>query len=157
MSVARFAAATLIAALLPVAVQADAVNGACTPTSMKFAASDALPFASASDNYADLPQAKIAFRQGGLQASCVMVRFSSAANGHGGNILVRALLDDTETGLPFEMVVSDFRDIGPAARRFTFIFPSVAPGRHTITIQHRVINTPMAETNAHNTIVWFAP
>ena len=156
MSLARFALAMLMAALLPVTVHADPVTGACAPTSMKFIASEALPFAANSSDYADLPQGKISFRQGGRQASCVVVRFSTAANGHGGNLLVRALLDGAETGLPFEMIVSDFRDIGPAARRFTFVFPSVAPGRHVLTIQHRVINAPMAETNAHNTIVWFA-
>ena len=153
----RFAAATLVAALLPVTVHADAVIGACAPTSVKFAASDARPFAISSDVYADLPQAKIAFRQGGLKAGCVVVRFSAEANGHHGNVLVRALLDGAEGALPSEMIVSDFLDIGPAARRFTFILPSVAPGPHTITIQHRIINAAMAEMNAHNTIVWFAP
>ena len=157
MSRVRFAAATLMGALLPVTVHADPVVSACAPTGIKFIASEALPFAANSGDYANLPQANISFRQGGRQASCVVVRFSAAANGHGGNLLVRALLDGAETGLPFEMIVSDFRDIGPAARRFTFVFPNVAPGRHTVTIQHRVINAPMAETNGHNTIVWFAP
>src|SRR5690242_11890572 len=103
MSRARFAAATLIGALLPLTAQADAVTAACAPTSMKFVASDSLPFAIISDNYVDLPPAKISFRQGGLKASCVVVRFSAAANGHHGNVLVRALLDGAETGLPFEM------------------------------------------------------
>lgn len=157
MSYTRLMAMAVAAtALLPVTSQADPTTGACEPTSVKFIASEPLTFISASDAYSDLPQARVAFRQGGRKASCVLVRFSANANGAQSDLLFRALLDGTEA-LPVELIATDGADIGSATRRFTFVFPSVMPGRHTLTMQHRRFNGTTATIKAHNTIVWFAP
>ena len=140
------------------ALSADPTVGTCAPTAVKYVASDALAFKTISSSYVDLPQARVVFRQGGKQPSCVLVRFSAAAKASDfSNMGFRALLDSTEA-LPFEGQISDGVDVAPSARRFTFVFPNVSPGVHTIQIQHEATSPHSAVAmNAHNTIVWFAP
>ena len=130
--------------------------GACSPTRIKFMASDASSFTTTSTSYVDLPQARIAFRQGGASPSCVLVRFSAAPFANR-NMGFRALLDGV-AGIPFEGQISDGADMGANARRFTFIFPDVAPGDHLVQIQHQMTSQGgVVHMNAHNTIVSFRP
>src|SRR3954462_886059 len=115
------AAAAVAAVLSPGASMADSTVGSCNPTSVKYIASGPTAFRTTSTSYVDLPQASIAFRQGGTKPSCVLVRFSAAPNANR-NMGVRALLGGFPDALPDEMQISDGGDQGPNARRFTFIF-----------------------------------
>jgi len=151
------AASAFAAILSPLAALAEPTVGSCSPAHLKFMASDPLRFRLTSQSYVDLPQARVVFHQGGRVASCVLVRFSANANGAQGNFAVRALVDGVTTALPNEVTLTDTADVGPAARRFTFVLPSVTPGPHSVTIQYRRLNGTMSDMNAHNTIVWFAP
>jgi hypothetical protein len=141
----------------PAAALDPATLGSCSPTKIKFVASDELRFRTTSQSYVDLPQASISFTQGGRKASCVLVRFSANANGNR-NMGFRAMLDGTQAALPYEGQISDGADKGPNARRFTFIFASVTPGVHNVKIQYQMTSQGgFADMNAHNTIVSFAP
>lgn len=151
------AAVAFWAIVCPIGSQADPVVGNCSPARVKYVASDALAFKTISSSYIDLAQARVSFRQGGNTPSCVLVRFSANANGDQSNFAIRALLDGAELALPNELVVTDGADKGPAARRFTFVLPSVSPGSHTVAIQYRRLNGTDGRMNAHNTIVWFGP
>jgi len=157
MFVNRLIAAGVVSiALSPAVSLADQVIAGCSPTRIKFAASDALRFRTTSTSYVDLPQARVTFNQGGTNPSCVLVRFSAAPNANR-NMGFRALLDGN-AGIPFEGQISDGVDMGPNARRFTFIFPNVAPGVHVVQIQHQMTSQGgMVDMNAHNTIVSFRP
>jgi hypothetical protein len=157
MSVNRLIAAGAISvALSPAVSLADPVIAGCSPTRIKYAASDALRFRTTSTSYVDLPQARVAFHQGGASPSCVLVRFSAAANASR-NMGFRAMLDGN-AGIPFEGQISDGVDKGPNVRRFTFIFPDVSPGGHVLQMQYQMTSQGgFADMNAHNTIVQFRP
>ena len=143
-------------ALSPSVSLAEPTVATCNPTRIKYMASDASSFTTTSTSYVDLPQARIAFRQGGASPSCVLVRFSAAPFANR-NMGFRALLDGV-AGIPFEGQVSDGADKGANARRFTFIFPDVAPGDHLVQIQHQMTSQGgVVHMNAHNTIVSFSP
>ena len=114
-------------------------------------ASEALRFRTTSQSFVNLPQARVAFRQGGKN------RFSAVPDANR-NMAFLALLDGSETALPSQGQISGGEDLGPNVRRFTFIFPSVSPGSHTVQIQYNMTSAGgFADMNAHNTIVQFAP
>ena len=138
---------------------ADPIVGNCQPTMAKYMASDELRFRTTSTSYVDVPQAKVGFRIGGASPGCVLVRFSAVPEANSfSNTAIRAFLDGSEAGLPFELQITAGTDAAPQARRYTFIFADVAPGAHTVSIQYRRLGTGgTADINAHNTIVWFTP
>jgi hypothetical protein len=156
-----FARLTIAALALSVtagsAASADPAGGACRPRAVKYAASTEAAFRTNSNSYVDLPQARVAFRQGGAKPGCVLVRFSAAPKVTGfASMEFRATLDGVE-GMPFEAQGSDGVDRGPTAHRFTFIFPSVEPGAHVVQMQYVSLSGVLVAMNAHNTIVWFTP
>ena len=151
------AAAVMAVALSPSVSLAQSTVASCSPTRIKYMASEALRFRTTSQSFVNLPQARVAFRQGGKNPSCVLVRFSAVPDANR-NMAFLALLDDSETALPSQGQISGGEDLGPNVRRFTFIFPSVSPGSHTVQIQYNMTSAGgFADMNAHNTIVQFAP
>jgi hypothetical protein len=157
-SMRRVFASLAVAALLPVAAAADPTAGSCSPTAVHYVASGGGTFQTVSSSYVDLPQARVIFHQGGSKPSCVLVRFSADPKaGNFTNMGFRVLLDGAQAGLPFEAQISDGIDVAPSARRFTFIFANVAPGAHSVQMQHQATSpNSAAAMNGHNTIVWHA-
>jgi hypothetical protein len=157
MTANRFLAAAAAAVTLsPSVALAQTTVASCSPTRVKYMASEALRFRTTSQSFVNLPQARVAFRQGGKNPSCVLVRFSAAPDANR-NMAFLALLDGSETALPSQGQISGGYDKGPNVRRFTFIFPSVAPGPHTVQMQYNMTSPGgFADMNAHNTIVQFS-
>jgi len=158
------AAALAVAALLGGAAAAAPTTGSCSPTEMKFIASDPTFFETKSTEFVNLPQAAINFTQGGNRSSCVIVSVSAASfaaartPGTPTPMTVRVMLDDETPGLPGQVDFSDGGDGGNQVRSFDFIFTEVAPGKHTMHVQFKADPGAVAtDFNRHNIIVQFAP
>lgn len=159
------AGATLLAvALASGSAFAAATGGTCSPTKVKFLASDAAQFTTTSTNFANVGQGGFAFTQGGTTASCVLVSLSAGSFATGTSpstpapLTVRVMLDGTTPALPNEVNFSDGADTGNQARSFDFIFPSVAPGAHTIRVQIKTnADALLVDLNRHNIVVQYAP
>jgi hypothetical protein len=104
----------------------------------------------------NIPEATISFVQGGTSASCVIVRFSAGICAPGGGVYVRAFLDQTTAALPIDINYAS-NDACFQAHAFEFIFPSVAPGVHTVRMQYRSLSGTIVYVARHNTVVQFAP
>ena len=87
-----------------------------------------------------IPEAAITFTQGGTSPSCVVVRFSAASSVVGANVShVAARLDNVTFAEPASVQFSG-ENIGSVSHSYEFLFPSVAPGPHTVRIMYRVTN-----------------
>src|SRR5689334_23772179 len=125
------------ASLAAVSASATPATGTCSPTKVKFIASDPTFFEVNSTTFVNVPQGVVNFTQGGAAPSCVIVSLSAQPSASGGGILtVRAVLDGA-AGLPNEANFSDGNDSANQVRSFDFIFPSVAPGAHSVRIQFK--------------------
>jgi hypothetical protein len=94
--------------------------------------------------------------QGGISASCIIVLFTAeAANSGNETMWLRAVLDNKIIGLPGGVQFKQGAAIGSQAA--SFIFPSVAPGPHTIKIQYESKFGASVCVGPHNIIVHYAP
>ena len=160
-----FARAILMAALLAAgSASATPTIGSCSPTKVNFVASDVAFFTTTSTTFVNVPQGSVNFTQGGTGPSCVIVSLSANSFAVGKSpstpspLIVRITLDATSVALPSEVDFSDGNDTGNQARAFDFIFPSVAPGAHTIRVQIRTTSDVLsADLNRHNIVVQSAP
>ena len=164
-----YRSALIAAGLLATAAAAEpaaaaATIGTCSPTRVKFLASDVAFFTTSSTTFVNVGQGAVNFTQGGTQPSCVIVSLSanSFAVGHSPStpapLTVRIMMDGTTPALPNEVDFSDGNDTGNQVRSFDFIFPSVAPGEHTIRVQIKTTSDSLsADLNRHNIVVQFAP
>jgi hypothetical protein len=126
------------------------VKGSCSPTKVDYSAS-VVNGQRTSDVFGNIPEAAINFVQGGNSPSCVIVKFSAVT--FGDQLLIRALLDGVAVPVPDEVLYSSGDSQGDA-HSFYFVFPSVAPGNHTIRMQYRLANTPGAAiVQRHTTLV----
>jgi len=139
-------------------------TGSCSPTKVKFIASDATFFQVTSTSFVNVPQGVVNFTQGGTSPSCVIVGVSADPTGVASSpptpapLTVRVMLDGTTAALPNEVDFSDGADTGNQVRSFDFIFPSVAPGDHSIRVQFKASPASgFADLNRHNVIVNYAP
>ena len=157
-----FAAASVVMTSNP--GHAAPVTGSCSPTKVKFIASSLFD-PTTSLTFMNLPESVVNFTQGGTSPSCVIVSFSAdpisapQIPGNPAPLTVRAVLDGVTLALPNEVDLSDGGDDGNQARSFDFIFPSVAPGPHSVRIQFKTVSAGLSGTtvNRHNVIVNFAP
>ena len=154
----------LVASLAADGASAAPVTGSCSPTRIKFLASDATFFTTTSTSFGNVAQGTVNFTQGGAAPSCVIVSLSANSFAVGNSpstpapLSVRLMLDGTTPALPNEVDFSDGNDSGNQARAFDFIFPSVEPGPHTIRVQIKTTSDALlADLNRHNIIVQFAP
>jgi hypothetical protein len=96
-----------------------------------------------SSTFIDMVDMQDTFTQGGRAPACVVVSFSSETIGSvNATMVIRALLDGTISPSPAEITVfqADAElGRGTGARTANFVFPSVAPGTHTVKIQFREI------------------
>jgi hypothetical protein len=135
-----------------------AVIGNCTPAKVAFSASATDGSQSTSPTFSNIPEATVAFIQGGSTASCVIVHFTSMdAVGANGQLFVRAVMDHGIVGLPelFQIMAlgNDFSQTNTAI----FIFPSVAPGKHQVRMQFSSPNGQLVSVGRHNTVVNYSP
>jgi hypothetical protein len=104
----------------------------------------------------------VPFTQGGANASCVIVHFSALAYARTTTMFVRARIGRIDA-IPAVMQLTGDDDEnlqgGAArARSVIFIFPSIAPGDHTLRIEYRSgQNGNRVWIHNHTTLVQFAP
>jgi hypothetical protein len=176
-SASRIAALALVGALIPLVAAGQSAEpaqtrtnkpgaaaakaptvGVCKPTKTKFLASSAPESVITSASFKNIPESAVAFIQGGNVASCVIVLFSAEGWSPVGNyLMVRAMLDGTTAALPDEIRFTGDDPNLYRTHTMSFIFPSVAPGTHTVRMQFRSTEAVRAELGQHNTIVQFTP
>jgi hypothetical protein len=92
-----------------------------------------------------VPNTNVFFTQGGTSSGCVIVTFTAETFARVGRLLqVRARLDNAVTAAPGVVQLSgdddeDGDNRWSRAHAFTFIFPSVTPGPHTVRMQFRSV------------------
>ncbi len=126
------------------AVSRAVVSGACTGvTEMKYKSDDTINKTTSSSSFVNLPNGDVTFTQGGIGNGCVIVTFTAEGFARlNRRVDVRARLDNAVIAAPRTVWFSgdDDEDADGAwarAHAFTFIFPSVAPGAHTVRMQFR--------------------
>jgi hypothetical protein len=122
------------------------VFGGCTDvTKVNYKSDDSLNKSTSSTNFVNLPNGSVSFTQGGTGSGCVIVTFAAEAFARVSRILqIRARLDNSSVAAPGIVQLSgDDDEDGDGdwarAHAFTFIFPSVAPGAHTVRMQFRSV------------------
>jgi hypothetical protein len=144
----------LLAAMVAQTSGTFAATGTCSPTKIKFrtvtASADTM-----STNFVAMPQTKFNFTQGGSTASCVIVHFTAeiGVEDAGTMIIVRAVLDSATVGDPGAVRMSGMDNQTLGARGMIFVFPSVAPGVHSIGIQYRSGQTNKAVVAETRTLI----
>jgi hypothetical protein len=131
---------------------APAAAGACSPTKIAYKTSN-VSVNMSSNVFAVVPQTPVAFTQGGVNPSCVIVRYSAMAAASSPKwIPLRVVLDGSVVAQPGEVQYEGYTEIS-LARSFDFIFPSVAPGAHTVRVEWRSFNTGIIFMHDRTTIV----
>ena len=120
--------------------------GACTDvTKVNYKSDDNTDKSTNSTSFVNVPNGGVSFTQGGTGSSCVIVTFTAEAfAGFSGLLQIRARLDNSSIAAPGIVQLSgDDDEDGDGdwarAHAFTFIFPSVAPGAHTVHMQFRSV------------------
>ena len=148
----------LLAVLTPATAPAAPVKFACSPTKMAGSASvlNGSTTTSQFPAFVNIPQAVVSFTQGGVVASCVIVRFSAQTYAPAGrSIVVRAFLDNATTAVPAWIEYSGNDASDNHARSYDFVFPSVAVGAHLVCMQFSSTTTAFVGVNYHTTIVQY--
>jgi hypothetical protein len=112
---------------------------------------DSLTQSTNSPTLVDVDRSFRSFTVGGNKPSCVIVRFSAQAfaPGIGEFIRVRALLDGKPSIENEIQMVAESVSFSEAAA-YTFLFPSVSPGVHSVRMQYRSPNTGTVSINDFN-------
>ena len=125
-----------------IAPQAVARSTCSTPR-LSFASSDILSASTTSTTFVDVPDMVVSFTIPGTTSTCIVVPYTSNVwTGRDELIYIRAQLDGAVNGFPAEVQLegdSDEDGDGRWARAhaFSFVFPNVTPGAHTLRIQWR--------------------
>jgi len=133
-----FGGAAMLLALAIHGAPALAVVGTCSPTKIKYLTDNDFRDTD-SAKFVNIPQTGFNFTQGGASAGCVIVHFTAEV----GTVTyksvdIRPLLDGAVKSQPPLADFTRVDDSLQSARGFIFIFPSVAPGTHSITMQFRM-------------------
>lgn len=142
MKLARLAVFAALAALISIVATAQpalaqaSLTGDCAPAGLGYRNVDASASTTANMSYVDVPATSRTFHQGGSQASCVVVTFSSQAFTSNNEYLrVQALVDGTVCTPGDSIFVFNHEFI--ASYTMTYVCPSIAPGRHTAKMTFR--------------------
>jgi hypothetical protein len=112
----------------------------CSPTKMRIKTMTGT-VSTNSNTFKSIPEAAITFTQGGTAPSCVVVRFSAASSVTvSGVSRIVARLDGVTDAEPGSVQFSG-ENVGSVAHSFDFLFPSVAPGAHTVRMMYRTNGT----------------
>jgi hypothetical protein len=134
-------------------------TGFCDPFAVTFAASNLLNSTTSSSSFVNIPETTVQFSQGGVEPSCVLVRFSASTYVDNGIdvIDIRAVLDNTTAALPGMIRVRGETDVVGYPRTFEFIFPLVSPGSHTLRMQYKSEKGNPVHVRQRNTVVQSNP
>jgi hypothetical protein len=151
------AASALLA--LTANAQAATVARNCKPppTGVAFRASDTIFVDGATDftTYKNLPETVVNFTQGGSGPGCVIVFFSANVyRGTSEDVFIRAVIDGNVVGLPQDQQW-DSSTVSYRANGGSFIFPSVAPGAHSLRMQLRTHSGTGVGVRERNTILYY--
>lgn len=135
-------------------------TGTCITNQSTYAASTLDGSSTTSTSFVNLGEGAVTFQQG-LGNGCAIVNFSSmafAASGGSALLYVRALLDGATVAIPFETQFTGDDDEDGDGRwarshSYTFIFPRVAPGLHTVQMQFRSFDGGSVTLHRHTTVV----
>lgn len=123
------------------------VSGGCTDvTKINYKSDDSIDHFTFSTSFVNVPNSGVSFNQGGTGSGCVIVTFSAETFTEPNGVMqVRARLDDSVTAAPGVVQFSgdddeDFDGRWARSRAFTFIFPSVMPGSHSVRVQFRSVD-----------------
>ena len=122
---------------------ATVVSGSCPTPGTHFVAADNTGVSTTSTTMVDVPDMSVSFTATGTRAWCAVATFSAFAFASGDALLyVQAVLDGAVIGAPGEQQFDGDSDEDAdskwaAAHAYTFVFPSVSVGAHTIKIQFR--------------------
>jgi hypothetical protein len=134
-------------------------TGACKPVKTSYAASDLQGSSTTSTSFVAIPEATVAFNVAGTSPSCVIVIFSAETYAAGGDLVyVRPLLDGGTVAVPSQTQFSgddDENGDGRWARShdMNFVFPSVAPGSHSLVMQFASFAGGTVYVHQHTTLV----
>lgn len=140
-----------------------AVVGSCQPVRVKFMASPMTGGEATTTlkTFVNIPEASLGIVQGGTGPTCVIVEFSALAYAAGSDkMAVRALLNDTTTAQPGEMVIATNDNAAnrqSLARGANFVFALIEPGSHVLRMQYRSITGGAVKIGRHTTIVHTTP
>jgi hypothetical protein len=122
-------------------------TGSCKPALLDYVENTANGQSTTSRTFVDLPGTSVTFTQGGTAASCVEVDFTAMTFAPGGALLqVQPVLDGATLGVPSHVQLSGDDDENAngqwsRSHAFDFIFPSVAPGSHTMKMQFQSVGS----------------
>jgi hypothetical protein len=125
-------------------VAAEDVQPAVTGDNCKLARTDFttahLSTTTASTAFVDMAEMQDTFSQGGRAASCVVVNFTAQVFAPVDALFIRAVLDGAVVGSPLSVRFSgdddeDGDNRNARSHAMNFVFPGVAPGTHTVSIQ----------------------
>jgi hypothetical protein len=145
------------------ATSSVATTGTCTMKKANFTASTLDFSTTTSATFVNIPEGLVSFTQGGSTSGCVIVDFSGMvfANAAGAALeYVRAVLNTGAVAVPFETQFNGDDDEDADGRwarshAYTFVFPSVAPGAHTIQMQFRsLVAGQTVFMHRHTTVVY---
>jgi hypothetical protein len=155
--------ALILAGLLTAAwnpAGAAPLTGSCNLAAGKYIAS-ATQKQATSTAFVNIPEASIAFKQGGKSPGCVLVTFVVEVSSNTQNPIpvVRAILD-TAVALPKEVPLYRYEaGLTGDTRSLTFLFHNVKPGQHTLRMQFKNPGNPVfpALLGPHYTVVHYTP
>jgi GTPase SAR1 family protein len=108
------------------------------------------------DTLKNVPDTRIRFTQGGNGNGCVVVRFSGVASASDPNwIALRVVMDGNVIGEPGQVQFEGSTFVIARARSFEFVFPNVAPGKHTIVVQWNAFLNAPAYMSDRTTVVQY--
>ena len=144
--------------------RAPALTGQCKVNKVSYATGEDTGLSTTSLSYVDVPGMSSTFTEGGTVTRCVTVQYTAyvfAASGAATLMQVRALLDGVTVASPSETQFdgdSDEDADGAWARShaFNFVFPTVAPGSHTIKIQWKSFDGTTIFTHRRTLLVGHA-
>jgi hypothetical protein len=118
-------------------LSAPQAKGKCIPTEQKYRSTQ-VQTSTNSTKYVLVPSSKFRFRQDSKKAKCVLVHVSAMAGTDSDQSLhIRAVIDGGLAEAEPGTVLLVHEIPAPVQRAVTFIFPSVAPGKHIIELQYK--------------------
>lgn len=153
-------ALALLGLMLALSTPALATNtaGNCdSATAVKFLVNDTERTTS-SQAYVNFAGGSRKFTQGGISNSCVIVHFSAEVQTlANGQMFLRALLDGALVAAPTGTSFIADSPVFYQTHAASFIFPSVAPGPHTVGLQYLSFDGSAVKMRRSNVIVHYTP
>ena len=153
MKIVRLASAIAVALVATTGAANAATIGNCNGAmGMRYTASILDNSQTSSTVFAAIPEGTVNFTQGHL--GCVIVTFTAQVNSGSNRLGLRAFLDNTTVGTPFEVVLT--MSIASTETRTTvFVFSDVPAGAHTLKMQFSSPDTGAVTVMRHVTMVQY--